>query len=36
MRDAGILRNTAVAVSGGRIAMIGAASDLMHATPTPR
>ena len=31
MRDAGILKNTAVAVSGGRIAMIGAASDLMHA-----
>ena len=31
MRDAGILRNTAVAVSGGRIAMIGAASDLQNA-----
>ncbi|MFL5466064.1 MAG: imidazolonepropionase [Gemmatimonadaceae bacterium] len=31
MRDAGILRNTAVAVSEGRIAMIGAASDLMNA-----
>jgi imidazolonepropionase len=31
MRDAGILKNAAVAVSGGRIAMIGAASDLMHA-----
>jgi imidazolonepropionase len=31
MRDAGILRNTAVAVSNGRIAMIGAASDLEHA-----
>jgi imidazolonepropionase len=31
MRDAGILRNTAVAVSEGRIAMIGAAGDLEHA-----
>src|ERR1700724_2362106 len=31
MRDAGILRNTAVAVSDGRVAMIGAASDLEHA-----
>jgi imidazolonepropionase len=31
MRDAGILKNTAVAVSNGRIAMIGAASDLEHA-----
>ncbi|MFL5488761.1 MAG: imidazolonepropionase, partial [Gemmatimonadaceae bacterium] len=31
MRDAGILRNTAVAVSDGRIAMIGAASDLSNA-----
>ncbi|MFL5623403.1 MAG: imidazolonepropionase [Gemmatimonadaceae bacterium] len=31
MRDAGILRNTAVAVSEGRIAMIGAANDLMNA-----
>jgi imidazolonepropionase len=31
MRDAGIMRNTAVAVSGGRIAMIGAASDLKNA-----
>ena len=31
MRDAGILRNTAVAVSEGRIAMIGAARDLEHA-----
>ena len=31
MRDAGILRNTAVAVSDGRIAMIGAARDLEHA-----
>ncbi|HMI49804.1 MAG TPA: imidazolonepropionase [Gemmatimonadaceae bacterium] len=31
MRDAGILKNTAVAVSDGRIAMIGAASDLEHA-----
>ena len=31
MRDAGILRNTAVAVSEGRIAMIGAASDLQNA-----
>jgi imidazolonepropionase len=31
MRDAGILRNTAVAVSNGRIAMIGAAKDLKHA-----
>jgi len=31
MSDAGILRNTAVAVSAGRIAMIGAARDLEHA-----
>src|SRR6478672_5747346 len=31
MRDAGIMRNTAVAVSGGRIAMIGAADDLKNA-----
>jgi imidazolonepropionase len=31
MRDAGILKNTAVAVSNGRIAMIGAAGDLEHA-----
>ncbi|MFL5571331.1 MAG: imidazolonepropionase [Gemmatimonadaceae bacterium] len=31
MRDAGILRSTAVAVSEGRITMIGAASDLMNA-----
>src|ERR1700738_236087 len=31
MRDAGILKNTAVAVSNGRIAMIGSASDLKHA-----
>ena len=31
MGDAGILRNTAVAVSNGRIAMIGAANDLQHA-----
>jgi imidazolonepropionase len=31
MRDAGILKNTAVAVSDGRIAMIGAARDLEHA-----
>jgi len=31
MRDAGILKNTAVAVSNGRIAMIGSASDLRHA-----
>jgi imidazolonepropionase len=31
MRDAGILRNVAVAVSNGRVAMIGAASDLEHA-----
>jgi imidazolonepropionase len=31
MRDAGILTNTAVAVSNGRIAMIGAARDLEHA-----
>ena len=30
-RDVGILRNTAVAVSGGRIAMIGAAADLRNA-----
>jgi imidazolonepropionase len=33
MRDAGILKNTAVAVSNGRIAMIGSASDLAHAFP---
>ena len=33
MRDAGILKNTAVAVSSGRIAMIGSASDLQHAYP---
>jgi imidazolonepropionase len=31
MRDAGILRNSAVAVSEGRIAMIGAARDLEYA-----
>ena len=31
MRDAGILRNTAVAVSNGRIAMMGAARDIEHA-----
>ena len=31
MRDAGILRNTAVAVSDGRIVMIGAARDLENA-----
>jgi imidazolonepropionase len=31
MRDAGILKNTAIAVSNGRIAMIGAARDLEHA-----
>jgi imidazolonepropionase len=31
MRDAGILKNTAVAVSGGRIAAIGAARDLQDA-----
>jgi imidazolonepropionase len=31
MGDAGILRNTAVAVSDGRIAMIGAPQDLEHA-----
>ena len=31
MRDAGILKNTGVAVSNGRIAMIGAARDLEHA-----
>jgi imidazolonepropionase len=31
MRDAGILRNTAVAVSNGRIAVIGAARDLQEA-----
>src|ERR1700724_1982827 len=31
MRDAGILKNTAVAVSNGRIAMMGSASDLKHA-----
>jgi len=33
MRDAGILKNTAVACSNGRIAMIGLASDLEHAYP---
>src|SRR5690349_16513857 len=31
MSDIGILKNTAVAVSNGRIAMIGAASDLKNA-----
>jgi imidazolonepropionase len=31
MRNAGILKNAAVAVSNGRIAMIGAANDLEHA-----
>jgi imidazolonepropionase len=31
MRDAGILKNSAIAVSDGRIAMIGAGSDLEHA-----
>jgi imidazolonepropionase len=31
MRDAGILKNTAVAVSNGRIAMIGSPRDLQHA-----
>ena len=31
MREAGILKNAAVAVSNGRIAMIGAASDLQNA-----
>src|SRR5437868_12991463 len=31
MREAGILKNAAVAVSNGRIAMIGAASDLRNA-----
>src|SRR5580765_618296 len=31
MGDAGILTNTAIAVSDGRIAMIGAARDLEHA-----
>ena len=31
MRDAGILKNTAIAVSDGRIAMIGAERDLEHA-----
>jgi imidazolonepropionase len=34
MRDAGILRNAAVAVSGGRIAAIGAAADLEGAYST--
>ncbi len=34
MRDAGILKNTAVAVSDGRIAMIGAARDLENAFST--
>jgi imidazolonepropionase len=33
MRDAGILTKTAVAVSDGRISMIGAASDLGNAYP---
>jgi imidazolonepropionase len=33
MRDAGILKNVSVAVSNGRIAMIGLASDLEHAYP---
>jgi imidazolonepropionase len=33
MREAGILKNTAVAVSEGRIATIGSASDLEHAYP---
>jgi imidazolonepropionase len=33
MRDAGILKNTAVAVSNGRIAMIGSATDLRRAHP---
>ena len=33
MRDAGILENVAVAVSNGRIAMIGAARDLQRAYP---
>ncbi len=31
MREAGILANSAVAVSGGRIAAIGAARDIQHA-----
>jgi imidazolonepropionase len=34
MRDAGILKNAAVAVSGGRIAAIGARPDLQAAYPT--
>jgi imidazolonepropionase len=34
MRDAGILRNTAVGVSEGRIAAIGAARDLQDAYPS--
>jgi imidazolonepropionase len=34
MRDAGILKNAAVAVSGGRIAAIGAAADLEGAYST--
>jgi imidazolonepropionase len=33
MRDAGILRNTAVAVSNGRIAVIGGSRDLQDAYP---
>ena len=33
MRDAGILTNTAVAVSDGKISAIGSASDLRHAYP---
>jgi imidazolonepropionase len=33
MRDVGILKNSAVAVSNGRIAMIGAARDNEHAYP---
>ncbi|MEO8909069.1 MAG: imidazolonepropionase [Gemmatimonadaceae bacterium] len=34
MREAGILKDAAVAVSGGRIAAIGAARDLQHAYAT--
>ena len=35
MRDVGILRNAAIAVSNGRIAMIGAARDIEHAYSDP-
>src|SRR5438477_4043684 len=35
MRDVGILRNAAIAVSNGRIAMIGVARDIEHAYSDP-